>query len=191
MPNLAQVLTVEGCQVVEQGNWQLRGKEPFTPEGVILHHTAGAKGSPTQSLNIVIQGREDLSGPLCNLYVDRNGTVHVIAARRANHAGQGAKQVLDEVRNNTAPTADAVARGLQDSMGGSTFFYGIEVENDGLGERYPDAVIDATVRACAALCRAHGWLANRVIHHREWTRRKPDMSFHGPLRDMIAQRLST
>jgi hypothetical protein len=35
-----------------------------------------------------------------------------------------------------------------------------------------------------------GWSANRVVHHREWTKRKPDMSFQGDLRALVAERLN-
>jgi hypothetical protein len=187
--DLLQVVRDAGCTVVEEGDWAQRGMLPFAPLGVMLHHTAGGKNSPTQSLQTVINGREDLRGPLCNLYVDRTGSVHLVAARRANHAGKGAQEVLDELRQDTAPSADAVKRGLQDAVNGNALFYGIEVENDGLGEPYPDAVIEATVRACVGLCRAHGWSANRVIHHREWTKRKIDMSYRQPLRAQVAARL--
>lgn len=183
--DIVKALREEGCSVVEQGAWQQRGGASFAPEGVLVHHTAGAQGSVTRSLQTVIQGREDVPGPLCHLYIDRAGSVHTIAARRANHAGKGAQEVLDDLRANRAPTGDAAQRGLADSTSGNTFFYGIEVENDGVGEAYPDAVIEATARACAALCRAHGWSSSRVIHHREWTRRKIDMSYHGPLRDKV------
>lgn len=144
----------------------------FDPVGVMVHHTAGRN-----DLGVVINGRPDLPGPLANLYVGRDEpwTVTLISAGRCNHAGAGAQLVLDEVRRDVAPSGDAGARGLVDGPGGNGFFYGIEAENLGDGvQHWPVPQLEAIAQTCAALCRAHGWGASRVIGHREWTRRKPD-----------------
>jgi hypothetical protein len=139
-----------------------------------------------------MQGRPGIPPPLCNILLARSGVAHLVAAGRANHAGAGSNVVLDEVRRGVSPTADAVARGLRDDTTGNRWFYGIEVENSGLpADPYPSVQIDALVRICSALCAAHGWSAARVIHHREWTRRKPDMSYRGPLRGLVQMCLRT
>lgn len=144
----------------------------WSPVGVIVHHTAGRN-----DLNTVIHGRPDLPGPLANLYVDRDApwTVTLISGGRCNHAGAGAARVLDEVRQDVAPVGDALARGLIDGPVGNGLFYGLEAENMGDGvQHWPVPQLEAIAATCAALCRLHGWSANRVIAHREWTRRKPD-----------------
>ena len=48
----------------------------------------------------------------------------MVAAGRANHAGDGAQQVLDEVRRGVAPADTALRRGLRDALVGNARFYG-------------------------------------------------------------------
>jgi hypothetical protein len=184
--NMHRLLRSRGVAVVEEAGWQGKGKTPFAPVGVMVHHTAWPTQEDHPSLSLVIQGRPDVPPPLCNILLARSGTAHLIAARRANHSGAGSRLVLDEVRRGVSAVADAKDRGLEDTTTGNTWFYGIEVENSGLqGDTYPQVQIDALVRICTAMFQSHGWTAARVVHHREWTKRKPDMSFRGPLRDMI------
>lgn len=154
----------------------------FAPEGVLVHHTA-TKGA---GLTVVQRGRPGLAGPLCNLNLTRLGLFNVVSDGLAWHAGSGSSHVLDEVRHDHAPSGDARTRGLRDDTTGNRYLIGIEVDNDGVGEPYPDVQIEALVKGCAALCRHFGWSANRVIHHREWTSRKIDMSYRGDLRGAVA-----
>lgn len=87
---LAEVLRASGANVIEEGNWYSRGKdEPFDPMGVMLHHDASAPGPSESMVGMLINGRPDLPGPLCQLWLDYWGTWHVIAGGRANHAGNG------------------------------------------------------------------------------------------------------
>ena len=89
---LADVLRAEGCRVVEQAGWQSRGRPgSYAPFGVLNHHTATASASyanPNPTLNLCINGRSDLPGPLCQVMIGYDGTCFIIAAGRANHAGQ-------------------------------------------------------------------------------------------------------
>lgn len=158
----------------------------FHPVGVLVHHTA-TKGP---GLTVVQKGRPGLAGPLCNLNLTRAGLVHVVSDGLAWHAGAGSSAVLAEVKADKAPKGDARARGLKDDTTGNAWLIGIEVDNDGVGEAYPPVQIEALVKGCAALCRHFGWSANRVIHHREWTARKIDMSYRGDLRGAIARLLA-
>lgn len=161
----------------------------FTPLGICLHHTASRIGmDPMPSLQVVRKGRADLPGPLCNVLVGRDAKLAAITDGRANDTGGGDPDVLHAVRNDfpVLPQADDVD-GYR--INGNQWFYDIEVENDGVGESWSQAVIDATVSVAAAFCRHHGWTSRRVICHREWTRRKIDPSWHGPWRTLIAARL--
>jgi hypothetical protein len=150
--------------------------------GVMVHHTAGPKTGDAPSLDLCVRGRPDLAGPLANFVVARSGTVHLVAAGRANHAGMGAKELLELVRRDAPVVGNAKDHRYVDSVSGNAFFYGIEVENAGDGkDPYPAAQLEALAKLCAALCGAHGWSARRVVHHRQWTARKIDMSYRGDL----------
>lgn len=153
----------------------------FTPVGIMLHHTATA-GS---ALATVKTGRTDLAGPLCDVNITRQGVINVVCDGRANHAGAGSSTVLGDVRSNRAVTQDAGRRGLADDTNGNQFFYGIEVDNNGTGEPLPPAQLDAIVVVCRTLCAHYGWPATRVIHHRQWTRRKIDMFWRGDIAALI------
>lgn len=147
-------LEAAGLTVIREWGWDLRGSPSFNPQGVVCHHTASAPGNNAPSLGICINGRPDLPGPLCQILIARDGTCHVIASGTANHAGAGGW------------------RGLT----GNTSVFGIEVENNGLGEPWSDHLLDVFARACAALLRGMGDTdADNVCLHREWApTRKPD-----------------
>jgi len=147
-------LEAAGLTVVREWGWDLRGSASFNPQGVVCHHTASAPGNNAPSLGICINGRPDLPGPLCQILIARDGTCHVIASGTANHAGAGGW------------------RGLT----GNTSVFGIEVENNGLGEPWTGHLLDVFARACAALLRGMGDTdADNVCLHREWApTRKPD-----------------
>jgi hypothetical protein len=95
---------------------------------------------------VVIDGRPDLRGPLCNLLLGRHGTVVCIASGRANHAGAG---------------------GWMGLSGNSTVL-GIEAENDGTGEPWPEQQIAAYLLVCAAMVVGMGSTPDLVCYHREW-----------------------
>lgn len=184
--NLAEALRAEDLEVNEIPGWQTRGRPGgLKAIGLIAHHTAG-----TKSLNIIINGRPDLSGPLANLHLEKSGRVNLVAAGRCNHAGKGSVEVLDRLRRQLPPRGDAGALGLVDSADGNGVLFGVEVENLGDGsDPYPPAQIEALVKIGAALCAFGGFAPHACIFHREWTRRKPDMSWRGPLRELVAARL--
>lgn len=148
-----------GLVVEEKDGWRSRGRPyDFTPRAIIAHHTASGRSSGNfASEGIVTSGRSDLSGPLCQILLGRDGTVKLIAAGYANHAGYG------------GPRA-----GIPENMG-NTYSIGIEAENNGIGEPWNWKQLQAYYRLCAALL---VWMGtndvNRVIGHKEWTSRKID-----------------
>jgi hypothetical protein len=118
--NLPAQLHRWGLTVVEVDGWQSRGADfPSTPHVVVWHHTGTpqhvAGDYPTQ--NVVVHGRSDLPGPLCQVGLGRSGTVYVIAAGKANHAGKGHWQ------GRTVGNSDSV---------------GIEAESPGDGHWTPE-----------------------------------------------------
>lgn len=151
---IADKLREYSLQVVEHNGWQTRGSDTFNPRGVVCHHTASNRNSGDASaLNMCINGRSDLPGPLAHIVLSRSGVAHVIAAGRANHAGSGSWNGLT----------------------GNSSVFGIEAENDGIGEPWPDAQLKAYVAIVAALANGAGFGVENVCGHKEWApTRKPD-----------------
>lgn len=186
----ADVLRSEGVAVHEVDGWQSRQRPgEFTPAGVLFHHTAGL-----HALDIIVNGRSDLAGPLADIYLDKQGVAHVVSDGRCNHAGRVAGIVVARIRNDKPPVGTASSLGLVDDTDGNRWFYGVEMENLGDGvDPWPVVQLDAAARIGAALCRASGWTANRCAGHLEVTRRKPDPRGFpmSSLRALVAQRLTT
>lgn len=190
--DLLTLFRAEGIHVREIGDWRSRVRPgTFRPVGIVNHHT-GSKGQGEQGLDILVSGRPDLNGPLCTASPRQDGTLDLISAGRANHAGAGSRAVYERVLRDEAPLGRAHALGLPDDFTGANgVYYGFEVDNSGLpGDDYPHEQLDTTIRANTALCRHHGWTANRCILHAEHTARKVDWSLAGdPLRAAVAHRL--
>ena len=208
MANVLEVLQAAGLDVEAEPNWETaRGSKwsfdhrPAGTLGMIVHHTAagGTKDMPCR--NICVNGRSDLKGPLVQFLLSRSGKVLLISQNRCNHAGRGSSEVVKdlEARRDITAEFDAGqsaynARNLgrsSDYRKGNGILWGLEVENDGVGEEYSAAQMKALVKLCAAMCKWQGWDHNAIIHHREWTSRKYDMSYVGPLRDYVKRAMAS
>lgn len=164
---LPEVLRAAGLKVIEEPGWQNRGHEEMGKvQFIICHHTASHIGTPTDNeIEVVTHGRHDLAGPLCNLFLSRDGTFYIIAAGMAYHAGKGIWH--------------GITRGNSQSIG-------IEADNDGIGETWPEEQMDAYARGCAAILKHIGAEAIMCCGHKEYClpeKRKIDPSF-----DMVAFR---
>lgn len=140
---------VVGIPVRFSDGWEHRGlPQSFSPAGVVCHHTATARTRPGDypSLALIIGGTSDLQGPLAQFGLGRSGAIYVIAAGTANHAGPGRW------------------RGLK----GNSRVWGIEAENDGVGEPWTEGQLYSYPRLCAALARVTGFSEDMVCAHREW-----------------------
>ena len=149
---IADRLRAAGLKVVEVDGWQSRGSDSFDPRGGVDHHTAGSNNGNAPSLDVCTNGREGLSGPLCNTLQGFDGTQYVIASGRANHAGDGGWKGLS----------------------GNSSVYGMERENTGYDPPRPGQHESAAVAWAALL---NGIDSSMLCGHREWApSRKPD--FH-------------
>ncbi len=150
-----------GLTVVPVTGWQDRRRPgAFRPIGVLIHHTGGPKGKDAPSLQTCIDGRADLPGPLCQLLPARSGKVYLISRGRCNHAGTG------------GPLGPLTAGD------GNTLLIGLELENNGTDEEYPDEQLDAAVATTAAVLDLLGQPRHHVWGHKEWApHRKPDPLF--------------
>ena len=162
---LPDILLGAGLKVAEVPGWQSRGRgDVGAIFGVICHHTAGPMSGNMPSLRMLIDGRPDLSGPLAQLGLGRDGTYYVIAAGRCNHAGHGS---------------------WQGRKTGNASFIGIEAENRGLPgvDPWPAIQMDAYQHGVAAILRHLGRGAEACAGHKEYALppgRKPDPLFDMP-----------
>lgn len=136
---LADVLRSAGLAVVEQDGWQTRarssgGYADGRPWCVMWHHTASST-TPENDASYCSYGSEN--APVCNLLVDREGVVWVLAAGATNTNGKG------EARPFSRGTVPA------DSM--NTYAVGMEICSDGVGGAYPPAQIEACFGASLAV----------------------------------------
>lgn len=155
---LPDVLEAAGLKVARVDGWSNRGVgEMGQVQGVICHHTAGPVRGNMPSLNTLIHGRPDLSGPLAQLGLGRDGTYYIIAAGRCNHAGKGSWQGIAT---------------------GNSSFIGIEAENDGKDEQWPDVQMDSYRRGVAAILAHLKHDESFCAGHREYApHRKNDPTF--------------
>lgn len=157
---LADVLRAAGLNVAEVPGWKTRcawgNPVVMNAKGVLAHATVTRRTSgPAPGLNIIINGREGLAGPISQLHLGRDGKYSVVSAGVANHAGSG---------------------GLW-GYSGNQYVIGIEAENDngletakyGGPEPWPDVQYNAYVRGAAAILKHLGLPASRVGAHREWS----------------------
>ena len=149
---IADRLRALGVPTVECDGWQTRGSESFSPAGSVNHHTAGPASGSAPSLGTVINGRPDLAGPLANVLQSREpdgrDVAYVVAAGRANHAGEGGWWGLS----------------------GNSSVYGLEIEHTGT-EPLPAGRQEVAARIHAAM---FGGDPAMVCQHSEWTTRKID-----------------
>ena len=188
---LLAALRAEGLTVVEVDGWRTHNrnrKGPWGPvHGVMIHHTV-TRGTDT-TVRICRDGYSGLPGPLCHGVIAKDGTVHLLSAGRANHAGTGDGDVLQAVIDERP-----VPRDDETGTDGNRYFYGFECENLGDGkDPWPAAQLAAIEKAAAALCRAHGWGSRSVIGHLEWQPGKSDPRGFtmDSMRDRIDDRLDT
>ncbi len=158
---LPKVLIDAGLTVIEVPGWQNRGHgDEGKVLGVLCHHTCGPLHGDLPDLNVLIDGRPDLGGPLCNLGLGRSGHYFMIAAGKGWHAGRGNWQ------------------GITD---GNAHLIGIEAENTGDSrDPWPQVQMDAYKRGCAAILKHIGAGPIMCAGHKEYALphgRKDDPSF--------------
>lgn len=125
-PWLADVLRATGLEVVEHKGWQNRGRDFIDLKAVVLHHDASAPGDspgvPAYMLGEMAAGKAG-----AQLWVDRRGVWHVLAAGVAFHAGT----VLPGMPSNS-------------------YSLGVELDHT-TGEDWPQAQLDSMRRGSAAI----------------------------------------
>lgn len=138
--------------VIERPGWRSRGYEMGDVRGVLCHHTAGPASGNAPSLGVVENGRPGLPGPLAQFLLARDGKWYVIASGGANHAGLGGPAFGGAVGRDN----------------GNAHLLGVEAENTGTGERWPDVQLRSYIRGVAAILKDAGLDASRALGHKEW-----------------------
>lgn len=156
---MAEALRKAGLHVVERPGWRSRGHGDVKDIRLIMcHHTAEAIDEDNDPEVIILEhGRPGLVGPLANLGLGQDGTWYCVAAGLAWHAGTGSWPGVPS---------------------GNAHSIGIEAENNGIGEKWPEVQLESFAKGCAALCRYLGKSEAAVIGHKEWApKRKIDPNF--------------
>lgn len=162
LTQLADVARRTGRPVKEVAGWRTRTTVPAGMTGVkttVCHHTA-SPGRGEMSVDLLVQGRPGLGGPLSQYGLGRSGTIYVIAAGRCSHAGR----VL-------APRF------------ANEYAVGIEAMNDGLSEPWGDELMESYRLLCRELIAEFGLTVDDVLGHKEICSppgRKLDPSFSMP-----------
>lgn len=172
LSNLADVCRRSGLPVIEVPGWRTRGQryksgprkdqlQQFESiETIAVHHT----GTPARhdgdypTLKTVRDGRKNLLGLLAQLGLGRSGTVYVIGAGVAWHAGE----TFYEWQNNWHAV-------------------GIEAEHPGAPADWSALQYGPYVRLCRTLADAYDVPIARVLGHKEIAKpkgRKPDPTFN-------------
>lgn len=159
---------VLGQNLLPYTGWTTRGREVFDPQATVNHHTAGSAKGILPSLNVLLFGRPDVPGPLCNAALDRLSRIHLIAAGKANHAGLGGWR----------------------GVSGNSHAWGLEVEHVGTpAEAITDEQWDTMHRWHAACCDFSNFPSIMVCQHFEWApTRKVD--FVKPMTDPVRFRVN-
>lgn len=166
---LPAVLRAAGLTVVEVPGWPTRGHgDVGRTQMVLCHHTAEACHDHhlDPALSVLLNGRPDLAGPLCNLALGEDGKFYMVAAGKAWHAGAG------------------FWHGVTDGNGHGI---GIEAKNNGIDEPWPEIQVEAYAKGCAAIARHCGFGPEMIAGHKEYALprgRKTDPDF-----DMVAFRV--
>ena len=143
--------------VAELPDWKLYGHGDFRSIwGIMVHHTGSARADAWSIRN----GRPDLKGPLSQLHIAQDGTVTVVAAGVAWHAGQGSYPGLPTNNANWHTIGIEAAWPRDTSITPATQ----------TRERWPDAQIIAIRDTCAAILNRLGYDSSRVIGHKEWAK---------------------
>lgn len=148
-PGVKEAILDWGLVVVEVPGWQFRGSSDFAPRGHVIHHDVvpDQPGDSDHIPGIIVAGRPDLAGPLANFWLERDGNVHLCAAGKANHAGEGHWHGLTQNRD----------------------VWGTEMNNLGVAtDLWPEVQLEAMARLAAATAEFSGFTAAYVCGHKEW-----------------------
>lgn len=177
MKRIAARIQARGVRVKWVAGWDKRGGTfPVVPNASFIHHDASNSRSGTWgALGIITNGRggeRPVPGPLSQFQGARGNIseVAIVAAGIANHAGTGGP--LKGLPQNNANRET----------------YGMEVANNGVGEKYSSATLYTIQVVQASIAEECKFSEYYVIGHKEWSNRKIDPTYSmNWMRDLIAK----
>ena len=164
--DLPDVIARAGLVVATYPGWETRARSSGgynALHAVQVHHTASAT-TPANDMAYIWRNAADR--PIGAIYLARDGLVTVGAAGATNTSGKGGPRATTR---GTIPKDDA-----------NRYVLSIEAANNGVGEHWPTAQINAYKRLVRALCDAYGLAVADVHAHWEWTTRKTDPAGNSP-----------
>lgn len=152
LTEMANWLRAAGVSVIEDAGWQTRGRSSGGFDGdrpwmVMWHHTA-SDTSPGNDVNYITTSED---APIANILLARDGTAWICAGGATNTNGKG----------QATPTSRGTVP--KDSM--NTHAVSIEIANNGVGEPYPQAQIDAAFTISLALATRMGLSPRDACEH--------------------------
>ncbi|MGI9644412.1 MAG: N-acetylmuramoyl-L-alanine amidase [Ilumatobacteraceae bacterium] len=158
---LPDVLRAAGLTVQTEPGWETRARGSGSgfrkdPIGVTWHHTAS-----NQTLEQAVQLMCHTQGarPIANIAVGRDGTVVVMAAGPTNTSGKSGKaNIKVKMSRGTIPVGGA---------NGTTV--GMECLNNGTGQSWPAAQVDAAFACVLAINERLGNAPDDVVTHNYYT----------------------
>lgn len=167
-----QRLAARGLAVQCFGDWTTCGGSA-DHRAVVLHHTAsGASTRPEDDAAYCHHGTSD--APLYNVLVDRTGVVWLLAREKSNSSGKISSTPLSEAYAGKAGCVSASQRGLSDNTSANGNLFAIAAQNNGTGEPWSSAMVNAINQVAAEACSCLGLHAGHVTQHRVLTARKID-----------------
>lgn len=149
LTGLPGILRGAGLRVFEVPGWARRGSDEWGPlVGLTCHHTGGSRTSTDAGeIDVLVNGRTGLPGPIAQLYLSRSGAWHVVASGRCNH--------------------NKIGWGGPNRGYGNSQLIGVEAQHSGGGEPWSRVQYESYTRGVAALCQGLRIPVRRVAGHRE------------------------
>jgi hypothetical protein len=151
LTHLPDMLADAGVRVATYKGWEKRARSSGGYDDVraiALHHTASS-ASPANDMAYMWENASD--GPIGAIYLDRTGLFTVGAAGATNTMGKGGPL---STSGGTIPLDK-----------GNLYMVAIESANNGVGETWPGAQIDAYIKGVHGLCESLGLAHSDVFSH--------------------------
>jgi len=164
---LTGIFDYYGIPYTEEPGWRER-QEGYNwyeggPFGVMVHHTVSVP-YPAGSAYPKPEGNRSDGRVICNILIQPDGTVNLIAAGPANYSsGVGDEDTLDIITRDErfyGPQSGSYAEWY-----GNRAYINIETVASGDGGPIPQVQENSVIATCAALCYLYGWSAWRCIGH--------------------------